>query len=127
MTNTNIRLVTSQLMVTVLTRKVLLKSVYILRKIINPSVSRLVDMLIAKMDDPTHKVIENAIPELELPNSKKGKPMEETNTKVSSNGKQRLRISMFVISCFLYIGLDILSITLKKVLMQNGRNFYYCC
>ena len=36
MTNTNIRLVTSQLMVTVLTRKVLLKSVYILRKIINP-------------------------------------------------------------------------------------------
>ena len=37
MTNTNIRLVTSQLMVTVLTRKVLLKSVYILRKIINPS------------------------------------------------------------------------------------------
>jgi|TARA_B100000927_G_C16453034_1_gene464651 apolipoprotein N-acyltransferase len=44
-----------------------------------------------------------AIPELELPNSKKGKPMEETtNTKVSSNGKQRLRISMFVISCFAF-------------------------
>ena len=67
------------------------------------AVSRLVDMLIAKMDDPTHKVIENEIPELELPNSKKGKPMEkeqDTNTKVSSNGKQRLRISMFVISCF---------------------------
>ena len=43
------------------------------------------------------------IPELELPNSKKGKPMEETtNTKVSSNGKQRLRISMFVISCFAF-------------------------
>ena len=44
-----------------------------------------------------------AIPELELPNSKKGKPMEETtNTKVGSNGKQRLRISMFVISCFAF-------------------------
>ena len=44
-----------------------------------------------------------AIPELELPNSKKGKPMEETTeTKVSSNGKQRLRISMFVISCFAF-------------------------
>ena len=44
-----------------------------------------------------------AIPELELPNSKKGKPMEETtNTRVSSNGKQRLRISMFVISCFAF-------------------------
>ena len=44
-----------------------------------------------------------AIPELELPNSKKGKPMEETtNTKMSSNGKQRLRISMFVISCFAF-------------------------
>ena len=42
-----------------------------------------------------------AIPELELPNSKKGKPMEETtNTKVSSNGKQRLRIRMIEISCF---------------------------
>lgn len=47
-----------------------------------------------------------AIPELELPNSKKGKPMEKeqdtTNTKVSGNGKQRLRISMFVISCFAF-------------------------
>ena len=47
-----------------------------------------------------------AIPELELPNSKKGNPMEKeqdtTNTKVSSNGKQRLRISMFVISCFAF-------------------------
>ena len=79
------------------------------------------------MDDPTHKVIENAIPELELPNSKKGKPMEETtNTKVSSNGKQRLRISMFVISCFLHwFGYSLHHF--EKGLNAEWKELLYCC
>lgn len=42
-----------------------------------------------------------SIPELELPNSKKEKVMEEP-TQPTNNNKPKLRISMFVIACFAF-------------------------